>query len=314
MATYKSLKGQPIQVLTADPPAPVEGQVWVVANPGTASVMKGYALGTGAEGTWASGGNMNTGRGSTAPSQIGTQTAAMASAGGAPPNVANVEQYNGSTWTEVADVNTARQGGGGAGITTAALAVGGNGPVLIVESWDNSSWTEVGDLNTAPASSSRATGSQAAAIRVGGYPVVGNTETWNGSSWTEVADLNNARGAGAAVGTQTAANFAGGGYPTKTNVEQWNGTAWTEIADITARADMAGAGTQNDMLVIGGDPNTCEQWNGSSWTEVADLATAREGVSGCGTVFSAVAFGGGPGRANTEEWTIPLGTVSFDID
>ena len=59
MAKYKSLKGQPIQVLTADPPAPIEGQVWVVANPGTASVVKGYALGTGA---WASGGNLGTGR------------------------------------------------------------------------------------------------------------------------------------------------------------------------------------------------------------------------------------------------------------
>ena len=74
MAKYKSLKGQPIQVLTADPPAPVEGQVWVVAAPGTASVMKGYALGTGA---WASGGNLNTARPKSGGS-VGTQTAALA--------------------------------------------------------------------------------------------------------------------------------------------------------------------------------------------------------------------------------------------
>ena len=97
MATYKSLKGQPIQVLTADPPAPVEGQVWVVAAPGTASVMKGYALGTGA---WATGGNLNTAR-----QQMGgagaSQTSAIAFGGdsGSDQLVIN-ELYNGTAWSE----------------------------------------------------------------------------------------------------------------------------------------------------------------------------------------------------------------------
>ena len=44
---------------------------------------------------------------------------------------------------------------GGAGTTTAALGIGGNGgsPIdvkqAVNESWNGSSWTEVGDLNTA---------------------------------------------------------------------------------------------------------------------------------------------------------------------
>ena len=40
------------------------------------------------------------------------------------------EQYDGSAWTEVADLNTAEMGIGGAGTQTAALAFGGNGPPL----------------------------------------------------------------------------------------------------------------------------------------------------------------------------------------
>ena len=104
------------------------------------------------------------------------------------------EFWNGSSWTETTDVNTARQGLGGSGTTTAALAFGGNGPVVVTESWDGSSWTEVSDLNTAPAASATGTGTQTAAIRMGGYPVSSATETWDGSSWTEVSELNNARG------------------------------------------------------------------------------------------------------------------------
>ena len=38
---------------------------------------------------------------------------------------ANVELWNGTNWTEVNDLNTATQGPGGAGTSTAALAFGG---------------------------------------------------------------------------------------------------------------------------------------------------------------------------------------------
>ena len=282
----------------------IEGDMWFNT---TASALKVYGAAAGVPaGTWASGGDMNTGRGSMAPSQAGSQTAAMASAGGGPSNVANVEKYNGTTWTETTDVNTARQGLGGSGTTTAALIFGGNGPVLVTESWDNSSWTEVSDLNTAPGSSATGAGTQTAAIRIGGYPVSSTTETWNGSSWTEVSELNTARGGGAAVGTTTAATFAGGGYPQPSvgaNVEQWDGSSWTEIANITARSDNGAAGTKNLMLVMGGSPNTTEFWNGSSWTELADMATAREGQRGCGTSVAGDAFGGGPNKTATEEFT-----------
>ena len=52
----------------------------------------------------------------------------------------------------------------------------------------------------------------------------------------------------------------------------------------------------------------------SSWTEVGDLATARKPRQVSSNI--AVAIGGDPppNTAATEEWTIPLATVSFDID
>jgi hypothetical protein len=57
----------------------------------------------------------------------GTQTAALAFGGYTPPaTTAATEEYNGSTWTSVNSMNTARRYVGGAGTQTAALAFGGD--------------------------------------------------------------------------------------------------------------------------------------------------------------------------------------------
>ena len=66
------------------------------------------------------------------------------------PDSAVVEQWNGSTWTEVSDLNTAREESAGAGTSTLALASGGAPhPKANVEAWNGTSWTEVADLSTA---------------------------------------------------------------------------------------------------------------------------------------------------------------------
>ena len=44
---------------------------------------------------------------------------------GESPYKANTEQYDGSSWTEVADLNTGRQNGGSIGTTPSAGAVSG---------------------------------------------------------------------------------------------------------------------------------------------------------------------------------------------
>ena len=51
------------------------------------------------------------------------------------------EEWNGSSWTEVADLSTARQALGGNGTTTSALAFGGEGTAITAETeeWAGSS-------------------------------------------------------------------------------------------------------------------------------------------------------------------------------
>jgi hypothetical protein len=58
-------------------------------------------------------------------------TAALAFGGETPGtgNVANNESWNGTSWTELNDLNTARMHYQVAGTNTAALAFGGSGPV-----------------------------------------------------------------------------------------------------------------------------------------------------------------------------------------
>ena len=147
MANYKDIIGIGIRKVSSDPPSPTNGQMWYNT---TTKIIKGFKENP--AGAWAAGGNVNTARYVSGGS--GTQTAGLMIAGAtAPPNVkrAYTESYNGTSWTEVNDLNTARflvaAAGGPAG-QTASLAIGGGadpGNLAIVESWNGSSWTEVGD-------------------------------------------------------------------------------------------------------------------------------------------------------------------------
>ncbi len=59
--------------------------------------------------------------------------------------------------------------------------------------------------------------------------------------------------------------------------------------------------------------NANEYWNGSSWTEVNDLSTSRVGLGGNGTTTSALAFGGYPITASTEEFTVPEANSTITV-
>ena len=62
------------------------------------------------------------------------------------------ETYNGSSWTEAGDLNTARTrlGSTTTGPSSSTIVFGGPGTPAhaITEQWDGTSWTEVGDLST----------------------------------------------------------------------------------------------------------------------------------------------------------------------
>ena len=105
MANLKTFSGFPIQNLSSDPVPYAQA---LADNP--------YA------GSWAAGGALNTGRESFASS--GTLTSGQAAAGYASPGVTNaVENYNGTSWTEVAEVNTTRRQAKGAGTANTATII-----------------------------------------------------------------------------------------------------------------------------------------------------------------------------------------------
>jgi hypothetical protein len=116
----------------------------------------------------------------------GDQTAALAYGGYTTTAVGNTESWNGTSWTEVNDLNQVRNSLAGAGTSnTLALAFGGQSPST---------------------------------------PFSGVTQSWNGTSWSNVQDMNTARYDLAGGGSSTLALAAGGSNPGATAAtEEWNG-------------------------------------------------------------------------------------------
>ena len=179
MANYKDIHGTHVETVSSDPSNPVNGQIWYNS---TTQTLKGFTQNP--AGSWATGNAMNTGRYSVGAT--GTSTSAIAFGGRvSPPNaiIDNAETYNGTSWTEVADLGTARFqfGSSSSGSATAALAFGGNPSTANAETWGGSSWTEGANLNTARTAIAGC-GTTTAALAVNGNSNA--TETWNGSAWT----------------------------------------------------------------------------------------------------------------------------------
>ena len=296
------------------------GQIYYNTSSGNFKAVKegGVSIGS-----WSSGGNLpqnmilqgafggrdsvTTGGGSTSTAYVGDSF-----------------QYNGVAWSEIAELNTARNQSAGLGTQGSGLVAGGttSAVVGVVENWNGSSWTEVADVSPVRTGAGSA-GVYTAGLVFGGNqpPLTASTMTWNGSAWTEVNDLNAARNRfmGQAIGTQTAALAVEGEGVAGT--ESWNGTSWTEITDLnTPRHLGGGSGIQTSAIVSSGrtgapgyNPSVlCESWDGSSWTEVADVSSARAYLSSAGTAAGntnseSVIFGGATtsSTANTtatEEW------------
>ena len=113
-----------------------------------------------------------------------------------PTNRTNVENYNGTSWTEIAEINTGVRNTRGVGTTTAGLAVGGEAPPATVKELTQNNGMDqrglnVNNLNTARQQMGAfgTTTSALSQLEVLSTP----TEEWNGSSWTEIADLNTGR-------------------------------------------------------------------------------------------------------------------------
>ena len=221
---------------------------------------------------------------------IGTQTLALCAGGDEPP-VTSVEYWDGSSWTEVADLAGGRRAFGGAGSTTSGIVYGGYPPSVPPHSaateewttasplsvaqegqvWYNSSskvlkgfglsagagtWASSPSLNTGRAYPGSAGNAPNSAMVFGGETpsATGATETYDGSAWTTVpATLNSPRTYIMSFGITTASMAAGGTPPQTANAETWNGTSWAEGNNLnSARHSGGGSGITTAGLVFSG--------------------------------------------------------------
>ena len=269
--------------------------------------------------TWASGGSMNAAKNAVAGNGV-SNSAAMAVGGG---GTSATELYNGTSWSEVNELNTGGNYIACFGITTASIAAGGGRPGYsnLVESWNGSNWTEVNELNTARAYFGGA-GTQTSGIVIGGEPTGADTqvELWDGTNWTETTEVNTGVRQFARAGHtgNTDALKAGGytGTAATANTEIWNGSSWTEVNNLNvARYALNGDGaTSGQALAFGGNTSgtNTESWNGTSWTEVNNLTAAQTNFGAAGTSISMLMFGGDTpsATANTFEWTADAGVAT----
>ena len=336
MADYKAIKGHNIETVAGDPSVLQAGDIWYSS---TTKKIRGAATGAGA---WASGGNLNTGRSHIGGMGINTAAVAVGGSDGPGPspatNAAEVEEYDGTSWTEVTNMPTATKYVASGGILTAGWYGGGDesgGGTTLSDKcfeYDGTNWTAGGDL-TQTKNTGAGTGTQTTALITAGTPNSLNCMLYDGSSWTETADISTSRLNSLACGNSSAAIVVGGYSPPASaytaNTESWNGTSWTEVNNLNVARSEGGRGgngvaPSDSALFMGayGVPSPTarhetESWDGTSWSVVANLATGRG--SGGGAVSSntvGLLFGGYMPNTTwltaTEEWNgAPVSASSF---
>ena len=274
---------------------------------------------------WASAAAMNTAR-KALGGAYGTTTAGLVAGGHSTPNagIADSEEFDGSSWTEGPNMNTARGWLACCGTQTAALGAGGytappnTDGSAATEEYDGSTWTNGGSLSQEMYGGG-GFGTQTAGVKAGGYNntlppgnVTAQTEEYNGSSWsTNPNSMGTARYAMTGSGPSTAGLVAGGyqytspaGQTTKT--EEFDGTNWTTGgAMVLSRKGLSSSGnSQTNCIVFGGNASNAtmpetytgytEAYDGTSWSTRPSMATGRDGVGGsfAGTTSSAWVAGG----------------------
>jgi len=219
MAAYKDLVGQKITKVTSNPSEPKTGQMWYNSTDGKLrglGIVKAWASGSnlanardslGGFGTqtvglmyggspnsteeyngtgFSTGGALNTARATCQDNGWGVQTAGVVASGSIPGNTANVEEYDGSSFTEVNNVSTARRQQASIGLVQTAGAICGGYSTAntdATEEYDGTNWTAGGTLNTARRGFTGA-GSLTSGIVYSGYSTAESTaaEEYDGTS------------------------------------------------------------------------------------------------------------------------------------
>jgi len=325
VATYYDIFGQKVQYISSDPSDVVEGQVWYNSTTNVAKVQ-GFN-----PGAFSSGPALNTA--TRAMFGGGTQTAAI-KINGANPGTnysSNVEEYDGSSWSEVTNTPTAtdQANRGAVGLQTATFMAGGVAPGAIQSAtyeYDGTNWTSGGAI-----SDSRGDGAMwgvlTSAVLTGGYndfspPYWTNgTEEYDGTTWTAgTATPLNTTGSTGIGASETAGMIVSGredpgnSYPGKTpqsRTLKYDGSTWTTgnaqnnagsvriaFGDLTAAVIAGSAATA---------PSTSSEiWDATCWTSGPALTTGHANGSGAGTGSTSGLIVGGqlpPGNISAvDQW------------
>ena len=193
------------------------------------------------------------------------------------------ESFDGSSWSELNNLNTSRSDLAGCGTQPASLAFGGSpgpGPVAQqTEEWDGSSWTTSGNLN-AGSRFCKGAGIQTAAYRIGGFisPGSGSTnavEHYDGSSWTSQTAAPFSSDRHAALGTQTA-GFVNRAAPPNVASYDYNGSSWTAGPnDIESDSQSSSFGTATSSMFGSGPPTKCTVWNDTNFATSPNLGSGK---------------------------------------
>ena len=95
-----------------------------------------------------------------------------------------VEEWNGSAWTEITDLNEGRYSYNSSGTDSLGIVFGGDSPPKSAntELWNGTSWTELNNLSTAVAGHGGSkNGSATTALAFGGVhpPYTNQSEQWD---------------------------------------------------------------------------------------------------------------------------------------
>jgi hypothetical protein len=245
-------------------------------------------------------------------------------------NTTNSETYDGTTWSEVNNINTARRKTGAAGTQTAGVIYGGYistpvGNTDATEEYDGTSWTTVPGVLDQDLAQMAAFGTQTAAVSAGGYNYKASppkdraiTEEYNGTTWavnpSPSGDLPAAKSDNSGAGTQTAGLSIGGNPGTLSTTEEYDGSTWSAGGTLIAgKATATAAGSQTDALISGGPTGTVVYgYDGSAWSTRPSMAISRDEVGGTtpAPASSTLAIGGTPSPDSCELFTGPVETAT----
>ena len=249
-------------------------------------------------------------------------------------------EYDGSSWSESGDMNTARACYHvGAGSQTAALQAGGYATTahsVASEEYNGTAWTEGNNLNVSRYSATGG-GIQTSALMCGGNgdpgnSAIANNESYNGTSWSNETALPGTTAGGKQYsGTgETTSLIVGFGANGNTTLS-YDGSSWTDLGhNLIEKKTTAAGGSQQGTTtaaLFGGGFNPApaitsasQIYNGTSWASSPSMATARRGGACSGTADNCLGVGGErPAQSNaTEEFlgertaTSSIKTIDFD--